>query len=342
MSTSVEAPVAPSDGNAHPTRSRVLRFVRLVGAWVAVVPFAAVGLFYAAFGPAVLATQLTEWAVSTEIAVLEIAVVVLLMGLTVGGLVLGFVRGILAVHHRPSEALLWTTVTACFAVGTFASITGLLYLESMLDVDRRISDDEVMDHMIEFYGWHALSTMPMLDLATSLDWDAPFSLTDRRGGMLIVSFKFLVLLPLVLFVQRLFALVGAPASYSQIVRTALRKSGANVTKTDVRHGYEGAILEHDRAGRVLVEAMPQVWTEDAPMRRLRSIELGNDLPSFAVDGYLLVVDAVASSARERIDEAFAEAQLPAKLVAWRADEGPEVLGHELERFAGELPPVTGP
>lgn len=87
--------------------------------------------------------------------------------------------------------------------------------------------------------------------------------------------------------------------------------------------------------RILVDVMHGVSTEDAPLRRLKAVR-ARLAAYFEASGYLLVVDAVAERARDRIDGAFEESALPAELVVWRSDEPGAPLADAVERLAARM------
>ena len=87
-------------------------------------------------------------------------------------------------------------------------------------------------------------------------------------------------------------------------------------------------------GRVVVDVMNEVWTEDAPVRRLRGLE--DHRPPAEQFGYLLVVDGIADRARDRVEKEFGEAPFPARLLVWRSDEPPAVIRREFDQLCAEV------
>ncbi len=68
--------------------------------------------------------------------------------------------------------------------------------------------------------------------------------------------------------------------------------------------------------RVIVDVITQLWNHDPVLPRLERICAGPTRHRPA--GYLLVVDAIADRARDRLEQALKDAPFPARLAVWRA------------------------
>jgi hypothetical protein len=109
--------------------------------------------------------------------------------------------------------------TLGFAVGTFSAATTLLYDYGHLDLSgsrlERIADDpDSADSIIgisaDFYLWHLLDSVPLLDIADTIRWNKPYEYSDSLSGWLLLAFKGFVILPLIQVVRLIFARREAP------------------------------------------------------------------------------------------------------------------------------------
>jgi hypothetical protein len=285
-----------------------------------------------------LAVALALLAFRTGFLALEIAVVTLLMLLTLVGVWWAFTgrrvsRGLVVNRTGPT---IRTLMVAFVAVASFASLTSLLILEGAIDISETVSQDDVIFDTTVVYVWHLFDTVPLLDIPQNLEWEAPFEFEDSLGGLLVILFTAIVILPLIRVVRAIW--VGHREPYEDALRGALRKHlpGWKTTRLPGESGYERALVEG--GARILVDVMHDVSTEDAPLRRLEVVRSGL-AAQHGAGGYLLVVDAVAERARDRIDQGFEESTLPAELVVWRADEPGTPLAGAVERLAGRVAPA---
>jgi hypothetical protein len=246
-----------------------------------------------------------------------------------------------ATARRSLRADPQASIVAVFAVASFASLTGLLYLEGALAIrGEPIPEERIIGEASEFYIWRLVDTVPFLDIPANLHWEKPLEFEDRVGGLLLVLFTGIVVLPLIQAV-RLIA-TGYQQPYERAVLNALRRSlpGWKVHRTRREWDYDLAVVAKEV--RILVDVMQGVWTEDAALRRLTTLLREHKGARFVdlltVSGYVLVVDVVGERARDRIVEEFAESEFPVRLAVWRSDE-PEIhlaqvvklLGEEIER-----------
>jgi hypothetical protein len=306
-----------------------------VAVWSYATPFLLFGLMLVVLGPALVAVRITEWTFSTEVLALEIIVVSASMLLTSAGLWWAFAQGGLVARLRLGrfDPFVRASIVAFFAVASFGGLTGLLYLENALQIEgERIREEVIIDEASEFYIWHAVDTVPLLDIPENFQWEKPFEVEDRLGGLLLVVFTGIVILPLIQVVRLIAA--GERQPYEEAILKALRRNlrGWKVHRTRGEHGADRAVVEKEV--RILVDVMQGVWTEDAPLRRLRVV------PAFRlthqVDGYVLVVDVVGERARDRIEAAFSQSELPARLAVWRSDQPAVHLAQVVEEVKEDI------
>ena len=69
---------------------------------------------------------------------------------------------------------------------------------------------------------------------------------------------------------------------------------------------------------MIVDVITQLWNHDPVLPRLERICARPDETRPA--GYLLVVDAIADRARDRLEQALKDAPFPARLAVWRGDQ----------------------
>jgi hypothetical protein len=345
MATHVDTPVAAETSRKRRLLHEALRWLETIGQWALATPFLLAGFAIALFLPAALAVKVTQWTFSTGSLALEIAAVTILMILTSAGLWWAFAGGRLAARLRFGrfDPFMRTATVAVFAIASFAGLTALLHIEGALEfADGPVSDETLIDKTSELYVWQLADTVPLLDITGNLEWQKPLEFESRLGGLLVVIFTGIVILPLIPALRLIAA--GHREPYEHAVLKALKTEFGrrNVHETRGQHGYDRAIVA--RKGRILVDVMRDVRNEDAPIRRLVM------LPFFEatqdVRGYVLVADAVGEQARERVESTFARQDVPSRLVVWRADQPAAHLGQAVERLAdtidsGETKPAAG-
>jgi len=97
-----------------------------------------------------------------------------------------------------AEAVLPSIATLGLAIGTFASLTQSLYDGDLLELQGEgISSDTIVDMAFEFYVWHLLDAVPLLDIPLTLRWEEPYTYTDSLSGAVLLVFKGFVILPLI-------------------------------------------------------------------------------------------------------------------------------------------------
>jgi hypothetical protein len=326
-------------GQATPARRGIVDWLDTVGKWALAAPLFVAAVTFIVLAPAVVAVRLSEWTFSTGVLALEVAAVTVLMILTSAGLWWAFTGRRVAERLRFGrfEPAVRSLMVAFFAVASFAALTSLLYLEGVLAISRPIDREIVIDKTSEVYVWHLADTVPLLDIPQNLEWLEPFEFEDRIGGLLLTVFTAIVILPLIQVV-RVIATGYRREPYEEAVLKALRTRSRGWRARPLRgeQGNERALLEGDV--RILVDVMQSVWTEDAPVERLEFVREFFGVGQ-GVDGYLLVVDAVAGRARDRIEKAFAESPFPARLAVWRPDQPGVHLAQAAEELTKAIEPA---
>ena len=183
---------------------------------------------------------------------------------------------------------------AGFAVVAFTTGTALLFEQGLIDITPAPARDEVLDEALVFYVWHIANTVPLVDIPGNLEWARPFEFDGPLGGLLVIVFTGFVIFSLIQLARLILA--GGELPYEGAVVHKLGKlvGGGRMTEAGDHEGYGRAIVDDS----VVIDVMRDVWNHDAAALRLerlaaRSIER-------RPRGYLLVVDAIAEGARERL------------------------------------------
>jgi hypothetical protein len=302
--------------------------------------------------------KLTTWAISTGWLAAEVAVVVLCMVPTLAGLWWAF-RSVSVRGGLRREAILRIVTVVGLAIASFSALTAVLYHEGAVTVrGGAVREDNVIDKASEFYVWHVVNSVPLLDIPKNLRWEQPFEFEDRVGGLVLMLFAGAVLLPLIPGI-RVAAARPPRDDYEVAVLKVLRKNarGWRVRPPRDRHSQHVAAVESGGT-RILVDAVSELPTVEAALGRLHNaptlllVEAGgparNQDFSFAVDeaveggAYLLVAGAVDNATRERVEPSFRESDIPCRLAVWPSGEPDEELAKVVEDFLGELRPAAKP
>jgi hypothetical protein len=269
----------------------------------------------------------TTWAFDTGSLALETLVAVLSMSATFAWLLWEFAFGWTRWQLRFGRfaPTVRATALAFFAVVSFTSLTALLHDQGLLDVTPEPARDHLLGDTASFYVWQLANTVPLVDITGNLDWHKPFEFDDRLGGFLVILFTGFVIFPLIQLARLILA--GGDVSFDLSVQRALDK---HVDRPFFDRHREGNSLTIAEQG-VRIDVMSTVWNHDAVLKRLE--RLGNrPAGRWPIRGYLLVVDAIAEAARERIERALSQAPFEASLAVWRPDQPAKELIAALERL----------
>jgi hypothetical protein len=297
-------------------KEEIRRRALAVAKGVALAPFAVFGVLFIVMLPGGAGILVVDWAFGTGWLALEVLVVTVLMIATFAGLWWSFAYGGIAslLPFGRFEPTLRASALAFFAVVSFTSLTALLHEEGLVGITPDPSADLVLDETFSFYMWQLANTLPLVDIPGNLDWEKPFEFDDRLGGLLVILFTGFVIFPLIQLARLILAGRDVPFDVS-VVRVLSKHVGTKrIHVLRDREGYGRAIVDGD----VFIDVMHAVWNHDAAVRRLERI--GARSPEQRPRGYLLVVDAIAEAARERIGLALEQAPFAAALAVWRGDQ----------------------
>lgn len=316
-------------------RDELRRRALAVAKGVAQAPFAALVVIFIVLAPAGAAIRATDWVFGTGSLVLETLVVVVLVAATVAGLWWSFATGGIRslLRFGRLEPTLRASMLAAFATASFTSLTVLLHEHGLVGITPDPAPDEVLDETFGFYLWQFANTLPLVDIPGNLDWTRPFEFDDALGGLLVILFTGFVILPLIRLAQLILAGGDVPFD-ARVVRALGRHVGSErIFVLRSHEGYGRAIVDE----HVFVDVMRAVWNQDAAILRLERLE-GRPAER-RPHGYLLVVDAIAQAARERLEPALEQAPFAATLAVWREDQRVEDLTEAFdalqERVAAE-------
>jgi hypothetical protein len=211
-------------------------------------------------------------------------------------------------------------------------LTGLLHDQGIVGVTPEPAHDDVLGFTFGFYLWQLANTLPLVDIPGNLHWDKPFEFDDGLGGLLVILFTGFVIFPLFQLARLILARGDVPFDAS-VLRVLIKHVGVDsISLVRDREDYERAIVNKT----VTVDVMRAVWNPDAVVGRLRRLDARRRRP----DGYLLVVDAIAESVRERVELAFSQAPFEADLAVWRGDQPVEELTAALDALRSQI--AAGP
>ncbi len=308
-------------------RGEAGRRVVAVAKGIAVAPFVVYGVLVPA-GAGILVTQ---WAFDTRLLALELLVVGAQLAITarvIWWIAGGDVKA--ALRFGRFQPALQASALAGFAAVSFTSLTALLYQRGLVGISPAPAHDRLFDVTFDFYLWHIANTVPLVDIPGNLDWQKPLELHGGLGGLLVIGFTGFVIFPLIQFARLILA--GGDAPFET---TVVRVLGKHVGDDRIRierkpRGYGRALVDD----WVVIDVMQDVRNHDAAVQRVQ--RLGTQPFVRRARGYLLVVDAIAEGARERVEHALSEAPFAAALVVWRADQRPGDLTAALDLLQDSL------
>jgi hypothetical protein len=294
----------------------VRRRALAVAKGIALAPFAVLFTIFIVIFPAGVGIKAAIWAFGTGSVVLETAVVVVLVASMVAALWWSIGRGGIKALLRFGrfEPILRASALACFAAVTFTTLTALLFEQGLIGITPAPAKTDVLDETFDFYLWHLANTVPLVDIPGNLEWSKPFEFDDALGGLLVIVFTGFVIFPLIQLARLI--LDGGDVPYEVAVVRALGKHVGSERIFVVRdhEGYGRAIVDD----WLFVDVMRGVWNHDAAQLRLEQLAARDTVKR--PHGYLLVVDAIAEPARERVEAAMDDAPFPAALAVWRSDQ----------------------
>jgi hypothetical protein len=345
LTSATESAAPPKWHRAGRIAGKALSWLIALGKWLAFAVVVAIGIGLAAYVP----VKVTSWAISTESVFAEAGAAVVCILVSVGVLLRLWRKDRLRESPRIG-ALVVIVFALAVAIGSFSALTAVLYHEGAVSVSgTAVREDNVIDEATVFYAWHVVNTVPLLDIPKNLRWEKPFEFEDRLGGVLLMAFAGAVLLPLIPAIR--LATARRPSDpYEDAVVKALRRNarGWKVRAPRDRRSQQVAAVESGGT-RILVDAVSELQTVDAALRRLQRLLLveaggprrSQDL-SVAIDeareggAYLLVAGAVDDATRELVERSLRENDIRGRLAVWRSGEPGEELATLVERFLDEL------
>ena len=188
----------------------------------------------------------------------------------------------------------------------------------------------MFDVSFDFYLWHIANTLPLVDIPGNLGWEKPFEFDGALGGLLVIGFTGFVIFPLIQLARVILAGGGAPfdAKVVRVLREHVKDDRIRIESdpgaTVARPSTTGWSLTSCRTSAITTRRVQRLeWLGDQPfVRRAR--------------GYLLVVDAIAEGARERVEHALSEAPFEAALAVWRGDQRPADLTAAFDRLEARV------
>ena len=160
--------------------------------------------FAAVWLPIVVARALSEVVARSSFA---IAVLVLFTWLAVFGLLVGALstearrRRIWKSLSRvgPAAPFVYTLVVAQIAIILFATLAFVLAEREAIEFGTRDAVVHIAEPVdaLDFFAWHALDSIPALEITGTLRWDEPLGYDNAGVGLLLLVFKVAVIAPIV-------------------------------------------------------------------------------------------------------------------------------------------------
>jgi hypothetical protein len=186
---------------------------------------------------------------------LSVVVLVGLPGSAVGesGLAAKWVRVARPEFHAglPGFLLVFVLLTA-----TFAALTAALYGSDALTAEEPIRDPVVLT-LFSYYLWSFLDAIPALDIPETLNWSIPASLTDFASGAVLLTYKLLVIVPLIALVVDY---VAARRSRTVLEATVWKARGLDLIGLEAEKESQGT-EPYRLFNLIFREKSPRGWTE---------------------------------------------------------------------------------
>jgi hypothetical protein len=91
-------------------------------------------------------------------------------------------------------SLLASAVAVAALIEFFAISTVVLAVYGAVDVPGKRTPE--LASVEQYYAWHLADAIPALDVPETLNWERPLTSTDHFGGLLLLAFKLLAILPI--------------------------------------------------------------------------------------------------------------------------------------------------
>jgi len=99
-------------------------------------------------------------------------------------------------QHGIKWPFLFSIALLFFALLCFASLSSTLNDLGLICFEPAIAPGEFWRFQ-DFYAWHFLDSIPGLKVPATLQWEQPYNYTDTLSGVLLLSFKLLVIIPVI-------------------------------------------------------------------------------------------------------------------------------------------------
>lgn len=86
-------------------------------------------------------------------------------------------------------------ITLSLAVAVFASLTFVFYSYELINLEPCRGTAVSQETLLDFYLWHLLKLVPLVDVNEGLKWSEPFCYSQTRVGALILLFQTSVVVP---------------------------------------------------------------------------------------------------------------------------------------------------
>jgi hypothetical protein len=80
---------------------------------------------------------------------------------------------------------------------TFAAVTAVLHAHGWLTATPPGDDQSSVWTVLAYYGWSFLDSVPVLEIPKTLNWSLTTTFTDQASGALLLTYKLLVIVPVV-------------------------------------------------------------------------------------------------------------------------------------------------
>jgi hypothetical protein len=79
----------------------------------------------------------------------------------------------------------------------FAAATFVMERHNVVELVQRNSGSLSVEEIATFYAWHFLEAVPVLKIPETLRWAQPLMYTDSQTGVLVLTYKIAVILPVI-------------------------------------------------------------------------------------------------------------------------------------------------
>lgn len=88
-------------------------------------------------------------------------------------------------------------LTVIWLTSFFAAATFVMERHNVVELVQRNSGSLSVEEIATFYAWHFLEAVPVLKIPETLRWAPPLMYTDSQTGVLVLTYKIAVILPVI-------------------------------------------------------------------------------------------------------------------------------------------------